>query len=300
MARGRTARTTGEVVDVPMNEEALASASHALTELNQEALAIKAQFGLEDVTPGTLVREIRVWIDHSARAMFEVGIRLCALRAICPKGEWLPVLEREIGMSARTAQRFMAAAIRCVGENGQREQLLKLSRSKVMELVALDDEQLEELDSTGRITQLALELDEIDRMSVTELRQALRERDQVVAAKDKLLVKKDSKINQLSEQLERPFTPDADTAARTAEEQALLDALAETVRAAEAAFLQLFVVLPQVLSQGNEALAEHARADVEYLAQRVADVCNDNGVDVGFEERVKPSWLKKAGKGRKA
>lgn len=196
---GRKKNPAPEAAQVVVDHEELAAAGRALTTVGQQALALQAQLGLEDMTPATLVREIKVWIDHSARAMFEVGIRLAALRSTCPQGEWIPLLHDQIGMNPRTAQRFIGAAMKCVGNEGRREKLLQLSRSKVCELVSLDDEQLDELERTGGIAQLALDFDEIDRLSPTELRDRLRDRELTLAARQKRILTQRDEIDRLKD-----------------------------------------------------------------------------------------------------
>jgi len=293
MTAGRKKATGTAPLTIDMDSGAVAEAGRALAVQGAELLALQQQLGLEDLSPTTLVRETKLWIDHSARAMYEVGIRLIALRQQCPAGEWLPLLEQQIGMSPRTAQRFMAASFKCIGQQGRREQLLKLDRSKVMELVSLDDEKLDELDKTGRIGQLSLELDDIDRMSPSELRQRLRQTEQTIAAKDKVLAKKDERINRLEERLERPTS--ADEAAANAEERAALTELRDCVTAAETELLRLGHMLP-AFTRGSlsEACSTAGQQAAQYLAQRLAEALSVAGVEVDFEDQIVPGWIKQA------
>jgi hypothetical protein len=280
--------------DVSLNAQALATAGRALTTLSEEALAIQKAFGLESMDPNTLAEQVRVWVDHTSRSMFMIGAHLVALRAVTLAGEWLEQLRR-IGIAPRAAQRFMTAAVKCVGTDGPRERVLQLERSKVLELVTLDDEHLDELERTGGMAQLQLDLDEISRMSVTQLRDRLREREQGLAAKDKLIAAKDAKLNSLAEQLERPFRPGPDSEARNAEELALLTQMRDRIVEVEGAFVQL-EVMAQRATDGTMSAAVNLSVthNLTYLAQRVADVLAAAGTEVDFAEMVTPTWVSQA------
>jgi hypothetical protein len=290
----KPAATQAVANDASLNHEALATAGRALTTLSQEALAIKEAFGLPSMDPGALEEQLRVWVDHTSRSMFMVGAHLVALRAVTAHGEWLETLGR-IGIAPRTAQKFMQAAGKCLGQDGPRERVLQLERSKVLELVTLDDEQLDELERTGGIEQLRLQLDEIDRMSASQLRERLRQREQSVAAKDKLIASKDARINALDEQLHRPFQPGEHEAARNAEEQALLAQMRDCIVAVEAAFAQMGVMAQRATDGSMSAAVTLACSqNLTYLAQRVAEVLGTAGVDVDFAEMVSPTWVAQA------
>jgi hypothetical protein len=295
MAQGRKPQAAAAPAEVILNNDALAEAGRALSTLSAEALAIQKQFGLESMDPGTLEAEIGVWVEHSGRAMYMIGARLVALRTLSAQGEWLQRLHR-LGFEPRMAQRIMSATIKCVDSAGRvRDNLLQLSRSKLLEMVTLDDAQLDVLESGGKLSTLAMGLDEIDRLSVSELKARLRDTEGVVAAKQKVIEKKSSAINDLTEALHRPFKPSADSAAQTAEEQALLEHVRDCVTAAETALMQL-VPLAQRAMDGtlSESCATAGRQSIEYLAQRTADIFTSSGITVDFEQRLLPAWLDKA------
>jgi hypothetical protein len=289
-----------QAAQVELNHEALATAGRALTVLSEEVLAIQKAFSLPSMDPNALREQLRVWVDHTARSMFMIGAHLVALRAVTPHGEWLENLG-SLGVAPRAAQKFMQAAMKCVGTDGPRERMLQLERSKVLELVTLDDADLDELERTGGIKQLQLELDDIDRMSVTQLRDALREREQGLAAKDKVIAAKDKKLNALDEQLHRPFKADAESEARNAEEKALLDGMRDRIVEVEGAFTQMQVMAERMNSMPLSAAVTQALANnLTYLAQRVADVLTAAGTDVDFAEMVTPTWIKAAKAKKKA
>lgn len=295
MPRGRTANPAAEAADVELNTEALAAAGTALTVLSEEALRIQQAFGLDSMDPTVLESELRSWVEATSRSMFNVGTRLIALRTVCLHGEWLPLLDR-VGIAPRAAQRFMAATMRCLDTGGGvRERLVSLQRSKLFELVALDDGQLDELEQTGRIAQLALDFDDIDRMSVSQLRGRLREVEQTSAARQKLIDTKDRTINTLAERLEHPYKASESSAAKTAEQQALLDAIQAAAIGAQMHLLQLAAIFTDLEnSNASDGLQAAAQANIQYLAQILAETLQERGIAVDFTEMVEPAWLKAA------
>ena len=287
MAR-KPAETAAEVIDPAINTQALAEASQALTTLSQEALQIQAAFGLESMAPAVLTMQIKGLIEQTGRALFEIGARLVALRTQLTKDEWKTTLEG-LGMAPKSATRLMSAAMKCVGSDGAtRDKLLSLSQAKVLEMVTLDDEKLDELEKTGGIGQLALELDEIDRMSPTELRAKLRRAELDLQAKDKVLAKKGQEIDRLHEAAAHR-TPEDETQARI---DAQVQAMRDATTAADVALAQLASAAADAINNAeSEACATAARTAVEYIAQRLADLITTNGLTVQFEEMVLPEWL---------
>ncbi|HGJ5866387.1 MAG TPA: hypothetical protein ACHBZ9_05010, partial [Arsenophonus nasoniae] len=80
---------------------------------------------------------------------------------------------------------------------GKRPTLAGLGKAKLFELMTQDDEDLAELAEGGTIA--GLTLDEVDRMSVRELKAKLRETRDNLEASRRLANEKDQKINELSE-----------------------------------------------------------------------------------------------------
>jgi hypothetical protein len=74
--------------------------------------------------------------------------------------------------------------------------LLALPQTKLFELMVEDDDELAALGEGGTVA--GLTLDDIDRMSVRELRAALREKDADLEAKDELLAEKNRKLDSLT------------------------------------------------------------------------------------------------------
>ena len=110
-------------------------------------------------------------------AIFELGGYLLMLKEACEHGKFLPALER-LGMDVDAAQRYMAVSRRFANTASTRH-LEGLGITKLVNLLPLDDEQLEDLTGIGQTGELAL--DDVARMSVKELRAAVRKERSVKA-----------------------------------------------------------------------------------------------------------------------
>lgn len=162
---------------------------------------VDAQYG--DAIPydrDRIVHEIRWHLALSAESMLEAGRRLVLLREHEPHGEFLKALE-SAGVAPRMAQRLMQAALKF----GDRPALAQVGKSKLLELAVLDDDQISLLAEGGTV--LGLVLDDVDRMTVSELRAKLREeRRAAKEAEDvagRLLQTKNERIDALDQELAR-------------------------------------------------------------------------------------------------
>lgn len=175
------------------------------TEANAQALAVR--LGYEgSLTVGSLEDEIRFFQRRTVEACLELGKRLLLLKELTPHGEFRQRVEL-LNLDYTMAKRFMAATAKFA--NGASTHLLAAAgtQTKLLELVVLDDgeiEALEQGESARGIT-----LDEIDTMSVRELRAALREakaesadRDKVIAAKEAKITEQDKRIAKLQRRVE--------------------------------------------------------------------------------------------------
>ena len=148
-----------------------ASARNALAVVESNAAALAQQLGYEGaLTVGTLEDEIRFYQRRTVEAILETGKRLLLLKEVTPHGEFQQRVEL-LGFSGPTARRFMQAAAKT-------SKSLKLSdlstqvknASAFLELVTHDDDVLENLQ----------EMDDIDRLSASQLRERLRQSEQDV------------------------------------------------------------------------------------------------------------------------
>lgn len=159
-----------------------------------------------------VINECKFFLGQSAQAMLEAGKRLILMKEHEAHGEWLGCL-KNLNLEPRVAQSMMKAAIKF---NPNTKTSSHLTKSKMFELMMLDDDELQALDDGGTVA--GLTLDAIDKMSTRELRAALREANENETAKDRLLSDKNAKIDDLATRLEtrqqkiKPADPDEEGA----------------------------------------------------------------------------------------
>ncbi|MGL9772927.1 MAG: DUF3102 domain-containing protein [Sodalis sp. (in: enterobacteria)] len=146
-----------------------------------------------------IVHEARFYMAQSAEAMLEVGKRLIILKENEPHGDFMKIVEGNLGLSYRTAARVMQVLIKYLSPTLQSKlpALATLGKIKLFELMTEDDENLAALAEGGTIA--GLTLDEVDRMSVRELKAKLRETRDNLEASRRLVNEKDQKTNELNE-----------------------------------------------------------------------------------------------------
>lgn len=218
----RTATPAPERREVPVNEALIAQdfqAANHLAELTihatTQASALAKELGYQgSLTVGALEDEIRFYQRRSVEALLECGKRLLLLKQMTQHGEFEQRVEM-LGFSYRTASRFMQAAQKI----SKSANLALLSRevksaSAFLELVTHDDDVLENL----------AEMDDIDRLSASELRKRLRDVTADREADKKLLENRNKQIEKLEREKER--------IAKMAPDEALADLQAAATRIA--------------------------------------------------------------------
>ncbi|ELA3885298.1 DUF3102 domain-containing protein [Escherichia coli] len=223
MGRTKSPVSTELNVEVPLSDDLNVS----LNAMTQHRMEIMQQFG--DGLPyerDRVVHEARFYMAQSAEAMLEAGKRLIILKENEPHGEFIKILESELGLAYRTSVRMMQASTKYLSPalKPNVPTLAHLGKAKLFELMTEDDEDLAELADGGTVA--GLTLDDVDRMSVRELRQALREARETNAAQQQVLAGKDEKINELATKLEKksriqPPEPDEEVKKLRAEVTAL-------------------------------------------------------------------------------
>ncbi|KZT11673.1 hypothetical protein A1D30_05535 [Acidovorax sp. GW101-3H11] len=163
-------------------------------EANAHAVAMAQKIGYQGaVTVGALEDEIRFYQRRTVEAILETGKRLLVLKELTPHGEFSQRVEM-LGFSDRTARRFMQAAVK----TSKSANLAVLSTqvksaSAFLELVTHDDDVLENL----------AEMDDVEKMSASELRAALREAREEKGAVEKVLADKNTAMDKLRAQVKR-------------------------------------------------------------------------------------------------
>ncbi|MFT0531628.1 hypothetical protein ACMHYJ_02165 [Castellaniella hirudinis] len=158
---------------------------------------------------------IRDHLSRSAEAMLAAGRALIVARESLAHGDWMPFIER-IGLEESLARRMMQAAYKFCDDKTVKLVQAAGNKSKLFELLVLDDDEIQELTDGGTVA--GLEIDDIKRKGVRELRAALRDALEEKKASEKLLADKNEKIDALQTNLEKTKNR---IAAGTVEEQTI-------------------------------------------------------------------------------
>lgn len=280
------------------NAQSIVRAADALeAQVSENVKALAAQLGytgsLHPVALEDGIAESKALINQG---LFALGTRLLLLKEQCVHGEFLKTLERH-GIHESVARRTMQATLKFANRTTSSDlaNVTKLSKSKLFELAVLDDEDIKALAEGGSVR--GLTLDEVDRMSVSELRRALREARAEREATARLLADKNAKIDELATKLSaRQSAVKAETPADRAEQ--LRRELLERAGAAEVAVLALRPYLAALRDHGeqhgldHQALMSGAVAQVRAALERLADQ-----FDLRIELLVErtPEWLRAPG-----
>lgn len=174
------------------------SKKNEIAELTEHSRQICEQYlGGQPYDRLRLVNEARFCLAQSAEAMLEAGKRLLVIKESEPHGEFVHILESELGLNYRISHQMMSAAVKFLSPKLQAKsaQFALLGKSKIYELMLEDDDDLAALADGGTVA--GLELDEVERMSCRELKKALRAAREDNAAKDAVLADKAAKIAKL-------------------------------------------------------------------------------------------------------
>ncbi|EAM4263995.1 DUF3102 domain-containing protein [Salmonella enterica] len=205
MARKPTAL---QVID-PIDGIVPDSLNVELNEIAQHRMAIMEQFGEGLPYERTrIIHEAKFYMAQSAEAMLEAGKRLVILKENEPHGDFIEIVESQLSLPKRTAQIMMQASLKYLSPKleSKAQALALLGKTKLFELMTESDEELADLADGGTIADMTL--DDIDRMTTRELRKALRESKEDLAASRKLNSEKSQEINELKETQFRTVDPD--------------------------------------------------------------------------------------------
>ncbi|CAD5107209.1 DUF3102 domain-containing protein [Zestomonas carbonaria] len=192
---GKAAELLG---DTPIGS-GLTAAQHLAAE---HALQVMREFG--DGLPYDRLRYLdkaRFHMARSAEEALAVGRCLIVMKENEPHGEWLGILE-QLGIEQSLARRMAQAALKFGGIEAPKALIeAAKSKSKLFELMVLDDDELQALTDGGSVA--GLELDDIERMPVSQLRAALREMRSDKQAQGRILAEKNARIDELSTDLDK-------------------------------------------------------------------------------------------------
>ncbi|PPD36769.1 MAG: hypothetical protein CTY18_03005 [Methylomonas sp.] len=161
-------------------------------EANENAVAVAKQVGYEgEMTIGALEDGIRFYQRRTVEDVLQLGKYLLMLKELSAHGEFQKRVEL-LGMAYHTAKKFMAATLKF--SKGSPATLLAAgNQKKLLELLTLDDAEIKELESGETVRGLVL--DDIETMSASELRRALREAKDDKIAKDKVIADKSAELD---------------------------------------------------------------------------------------------------------
>lgn len=196
MARNTTPAPASK--EAPFVEEAarsdIAAANQlavATLEQNERVSALAVQLNYQGSTdPAVLENSARDAIKRIGMVIYELGAYLLLLKEGCAHGEFATTLER-LGIGYESAKKYMAVTKR-FSKRSTSTDLEKLGFSKMAELLPLDDDQVDDLVDEGQTGELSL--DDVARMSVKQLRAAVR-KERAEAAKQKNQVERLTAVN---------------------------------------------------------------------------------------------------------
>lgn len=191
---GRTAtETRAPAAEPALNHDAIEALGAKSTELvslqaeqAEKAISMARQIGYEgSLTVGAIEDEIRFYQRRTVEAILETGKRLLVLKELTPHGEFSKRVDL-LGLSDRTAQRFMQAAAKTAKSANLAVLATQVkSGSAFLELITHDDDVLDGMK----------EMDDFDRMSASQLRNAARELQADLKASAEVMAGKDRKLN---------------------------------------------------------------------------------------------------------
>lgn len=180
-------------------DEANALQANLETEVRSLAVRIGYQLPADAVDPDLIQRDIAANIRRSVEACLEVGRGLTVLKKACEHGNFIARLE-VLNLDRHVAARFIQAATKFSNVPTSAHLTKAIgTQSKLFELLVLDDEEFTELATMGEIS--GLKLDDVESMSVKELRTALRETRKKIESKDTVIATIQARNVELHEQI---------------------------------------------------------------------------------------------------
>ncbi|MDO8769562.1 MAG: hypothetical protein Q7K57_12830 [Burkholderiaceae bacterium] len=230
--------------------------------------ALAQQLGYDGLlSPEFLQQGIIESMERIGSELHTIGARLLLLREQCSHGEFLICLEK-VEITPRGAQKIMQVALK-FPNTPTLAHLQKLGRSKLFELVLLDDDVLEVLEHDGTV--LGYKVDELEQMSVREMRAKLREALANNAATDRLLAAKDKKLNELSRKGQAVGFTDGVHVFST-----LIEQIDAAKRQLKASYAEIDICISAALEvEGDEVDREGMNAAQIALAQCIKDALDE-------------------------
>lgn len=266
----------------------------------ENAVALAKQLNYDGaLTVGGLEEEIKFYQRRSVEAVLETGKRLLLLKEIAGHGDFMVRLEG-LGIGQTLANKLMASTLKF--SNSSSTTILNLpniNQGKLLELLVLDDGEVEALSNGDTVR--GIKLDDIDCLSVSELRASLRkakrEQDEEKAAQVEMTRRRDQRINKLEEENARlTASPKPERTAAMEEEERLRfvsDHSMMLVREIEVGLRSHFALLEKLFPEGlppnHVRLAQQQAISQVIQASRV--LAGDYGITLKLDDSTPQELL---------
>ena len=279
-----------EILDPELNKD-----QGAVQAQVRHSMAVMAQWANgEKYDEKVMIERGRFAVRQTLEGMFELGRVLIIIKEHTDHGRFTDIIAENFGLHQREAQRLMNATQRFATPAMQKAQpkLMDLGKSKLLELLTEEDDDLIDLADGGSIN--GVTLDDVDRMTVRELRAALKDSREDLEAARKVSATKQETIDELNHTLEktRKKLADADPEKIGEELHATLNAAQTGVRSA---LTQIQPVLEQLIEHGQANGVDHAPTMVGCLNQIIRDceyLRETYGLPREAPTDATPAWLK--------
>jgi|LSQX01.1.fsa_nt_gb hypothetical protein len=152
-------------------------------------------------------QKVSYHLSRSAEEILEAAKALLVARVFLDDGRWGEFLRR-VGLEASLARRMIQVARKFNAPDTRPVLQAAANKSKLFELLVLDDEEIVKI--AGGDPSAPVQLDDIDRMTTSELRKALRDARADGDATKKVLDDKNSKLDKQAAELEKLKTTKVD------------------------------------------------------------------------------------------
>lgn len=284
------------------DDQKLTKGSKAMALVSQNATAVAEMIGYDlPYNKDRVIQEARFYMGQSAEAMLEAGKRLILLKENEGHGDFLQIVEEQMGMQDRVAQKMMQAAAKYLTNPAMASNAKALSylgKTKLYEMMVMDDDTITEIAEGGTIN--GLNLDTIDHMTTRELKAALRETIATSEATEKVLAAKNKKLDQLTTQLERKKAETDPIEWKWApHRKALLDTGETIVNFAQTELRRALIDIREMGdSEGGipEDLDALQGQVLSAVMQTLVTIQNDYGIAVDLDSIVVPAWAQDGSK----
>jgi hypothetical protein len=193
-----------------LSDERLEAASQAAqelhlikTQMHDNATKLARELNYEGpLTIGAVEDGIRVYQRRTVEDCLGLGKHLLLLKELTPHGEFQQRVEM-LGIDSSLGRKLMSATLKFSKRETNPVLIAAQSQSKLLELIVFDDGEIESLENGESVR--GIKLDDIEMMSVSELKKALRKQREEVTqledAKNGVIAEKTELLNTKIEEL---------------------------------------------------------------------------------------------------